>query len=61
MGVDAALALDPAAVKASDRGELVVEAFPNSRLAKDLRPAAAKIDARLEALSSGLAFTEVAA
>ncbi|HEY8618425.1 hypothetical protein [Phenylobacterium sp.] len=61
MGVDAALALDPMAVKASDRGQLVVDAFVNSKLAKDFRPAAAKLDGRLEALSAGLAFTEIAA
>lgn len=61
MGIDAALGLDPAAIKAADRGELVVTAYPNSRLAKDLRPAAGKLDGRLEALSAGLAFTEVAA
>jgi pilus assembly protein CpaE len=61
MGVDAALSLDPSAVKASDRGQLVVQAFPNSKLARDLRPAAAKLDGRLEALSAGPAFTDVAA
>lgn len=61
MGVDAALSFDPAAVKAGDRGELVVDAFPKSKIAKDLWPAAAKLDGRLEALSAGLAFTEIAA
>jgi pilus assembly protein CpaE len=61
MGVDAALSLDPMAIKASDRGQLIVQAFPNSKLARDLRPAAAKLDGRLEALSAGLAFTDVAA
>ncbi|MDB5466591.1 MAG: hypothetical protein JWQ46_1353 [Phenylobacterium sp.] len=61
MGVDAALSLDPAAVRAADRGELLVETAPNSRLARDLRPAAAKLDGQLEALSAGFAFTEAAA
>ena len=58
MTVDAALAFDPVAMKAGDRGELVVQAFPNSRLAKDLRPAAGKLEGRLEALNVGLAFQE---
>ncbi|HEY8571551.1 hypothetical protein [Phenylobacterium sp.] len=61
MGVDAGLPLDPAVVRASDRGELVVDAFPKSKIARDLWPAAAKLDGRLEALSAGLAFTEIAA
>jgi pilus assembly protein CpaE len=61
MGVDAALSFDPIALKAADRGQLVVDAFANSKLAKDFRPAAAKLDGRLESLSAGLAFTEIAA
>lgn len=61
MGVDASLGLDPAAVKAADRGKLIIEAAPQSRLSKDLRALAGKLDGRLEALSAGLAFTEVAA
>ena len=48
--VDATLPRDPSAAKAADRGQLVVQAFPNARLAKDLRSCAAKLDARLEAL-----------
>lgn len=58
MGVDAALSMDPTAVKAGDRGQLVVEAFPNSRLAKDLRPLAGKVEGRIEAQSVGMAFAE---
>lgn len=58
MAVDAALAFDPAATKAADRGELVVEAFPNSRLAKELRPAAAKLEGRIESLNVGQVFEE---
>ncbi|RAK52534.1 AAA family ATPase [Phenylobacterium deserti] len=59
MGVDAALAFDANAVKAADRGKLVVEAYPSSRLAKDLAAAAAKLERRLEALESGAAVAEV--
>jgi len=61
MGVDAALACDPAAVKAADRGKLVVEAFPNGRLAKDLVSASAKLERRLAALETGRAVSEVGA
>lgn len=59
--VDASLALDPACAKAADRGQLVVDAFPNSKLAKDLRALAGKLDGRIQTLSAGLAFAEVAA
>ena len=53
---------DATAAKASDRGRLIVEAFPNSRLAKELRGAADKLEGRLEADESGAAKTnEVAA
>jgi len=49
--IDAALPFDPSAVKAEDRGKLVVDALPSSRLAKELRAAAGRLDERLEALS----------
>lgn len=45
--VEALLAEDPAARRASDRGRLVVDAFPTCRLAKDLKSAFAKIEARV--------------
>jgi pilus assembly protein CpaE len=45
--VDATAAFDPSAAKAADRGELVVEAFANSRVSRDLRGAAGKIQQRL--------------
>jgi pilus assembly protein CpaE len=59
--VDAALRCDPVAMKAGDRGQLVVSAFPNSTLAKDLRACAARLEGRLEALSAEAAFAELAA
>jgi len=59
--VDAALRFDPAAPKAADRGELVVEAFPKGPLAKDLGACLLKLDARLEALGADAAFSELAA
>ncbi|THD80537.1 MAG: hypothetical protein E7812_07345 [Phenylobacterium sp.] len=61
MGVDAALRFDAAAPKAADRGQLVVEAFAGAQLSKDLRACAAKLEGRLEALSAGAAFAELAA
>lgn len=61
MGVDAGLVLDAAQAKAADRGQLVVSAAPSSRLAKDLRGMAAKLERRLEAMAVGVALSEVAA
>lgn len=61
MGVDASLAFDALAAKAADRGKLVVEAFPNSRVAKDMKNATAKLEGRLEAMEDGVAISEVAA
>ncbi|MCW2573914.1 MAG: hypothetical protein JWO88_3972 [Frankiales bacterium] len=61
VSVDATLRFDPVAMKAGDRGQLVVSAFPNSTLAKDLRACAAKLEGRLEALSADAAFAELAA
>ncbi len=59
--VGAALRFDPAAVKASDRGQLLVEAFPNSPFAKDLRACAAKLEGRLETLGAPDVFADLAA
>lgn len=59
--VDAGLRFDPAAVKAADRGQLPVEAFPNAPFAKDLRACAAKLEGRLEALTAEAGFAELAA
>jgi pilus assembly protein CpaE len=61
MGVDAGLILDPAQAKAVDRGQLIVEAQPNSRLARDLKSMAAKLEQRLETMAVGVALSEVAA
>lgn len=47
--IDATLAFDPQAVRAADRGKLLVDAFPNTRLAKELRGLAAKMDQKLAA------------
>jgi pilus assembly protein CpaE len=59
--VDAGLALDPAALKAADRGQLVVDSVPKSRIAGDLRALAAKLESRLEAMAVGVALADVAA
>lgn len=59
--VDAGLRFDAAAAKAADRGQLVVEASPNSAFAKDLRACAAKLEGRLEALAAAEVFAELAA
>ncbi|HEX3699093.1 MAG TPA: hypothetical protein VHV27_00310 [Phenylobacterium sp.] len=59
--VDAALRFDAAAGKAADRGQLVVEAFANGPLAKDLRACAARLEGRLEAIGAEAIFTELAA
>jgi pilus assembly protein CpaE len=61
VAVDAGLRFDPAAVKAGDRGQLVVDAYSNGVLAKDLRACAAKLEGRLEALSAAEVFAELAA
>lgn len=59
--VDAGLMLDRAAQKSADLGRLVVEAAPTSRLAKDLRAMAAKVDGRLDAIAVSSALAEIAA
>jgi pilus assembly protein CpaE len=59
--VDAGLIHDAAALKCADRGQLVVEAAPSSRLAKDLRALNAKLEARLDAMAVGAALADVAA
>ncbi|WP_395670237.1 CpaE family protein [Phenylobacterium sp.] len=41
--VDAVLSLDASAARAFDRGVLLVDAFPNARLARELRGLAAKV------------------
>jgi pilus assembly protein CpaE len=61
VSVDAGLRFDAAAPKAADRGQLVVEAYPNGALAKDLRACAGKLEGRLEALSAAEVFAELAA
>jgi pilus assembly protein CpaE len=61
VGVDAGLAFDALALKAADRGQLIVEAAPKSRLAQDLKTLAAKLEARLEAMAVGVALADVAA
>jgi pilus assembly protein CpaE len=61
VGVDAGLAFDALALKAADRGQLIVEAAPKSRLAQDLRTLAAKLEARLETMAVGVALADVAA
>lgn len=50
--VDAGLAFDSQAVRAADRGKLIVDAFPNTRLSKDLRSASQKIQQKLAAAAS---------
>lgn len=45
--IDAVLGHDPNATRALDRGAPVIEAFPNTRLARDLRGLAQKIEQRL--------------
>lgn len=45
--VDAAFSLDVAAGRAADRGRAVVDAFPNTRLTRELRTAARKIELKL--------------
>lgn len=42
--VDATLSLDPAATRAFDRGVLLVDAFPNARISRELRALASKIE-----------------
>jgi len=42
--VDAVLSLDPTATRAFDRGVLLVDAFPNARLSRELRGLAAKLE-----------------
>lgn len=59
--VDAGLAFDALALKAADRGQLIVEAAPKSRLTQDLKTLAAKLEARLEAMAVGVALADVAA
>ncbi|MBC6982418.1 hypothetical protein [Caulobacter sp. 17J80-11] len=45
--VDAALSLDAAAGRAADRGRPVVDAFPNTRLSRELRTVARKVELKL--------------
>lgn len=45
--VGARLALDPAAGRASDRGRLVVDAFANARVSRDLKAATTKLQSKL--------------
>ncbi|RAK60804.1 hypothetical protein DJ021_13795 [Phenylobacterium hankyongense] len=45
--VDATVAFDLSAAKAADRGDLVVEAYSNSRVSRDLKGAAGKVQQRL--------------
>ena len=59
--IDGSVAFDPAAVKACDRGRLAVEAFPNSRLAKDLRGVVSKIEDRLRRLDGAAAVKQMEA
>lgn len=59
--VDAALPFDPVAAKSADRGRLVVEAFPGSKLAKALRVATGRLDETLEGLTLATPAVEIAA
>lgn len=45
--IDAVLGHDPNATRALDRGAPVVEAYPNTRLTRDLRALAQKVEQRL--------------
>lgn len=49
LNVDATLAHDTQAIRAADRGRLLVDAFPNTRLSKDLRSLATRLEQTLVA------------
>lgn len=53
--VDATLPIDAQAARAADRGALMVEAFPNARLSKDLRGLAGRIEQKLTSLGGAAA------
>jgi len=46
-GVDAVLSLDPTATRAFDRGVLLVDAFPNAKLSRELRNLVGRVDSAL--------------
>jgi pilus assembly protein CpaE len=46
-GIDAVLSLDPTATRAFDRGVLLVDAFPNAKLSRELRNLAGKLETAL--------------
>lgn len=50
--IDAVLGHDPSATRALDRGAPVVEAYPNTRLTRDLRSLAQKVEQRLTQVQS---------
>lgn len=59
--IDAALSLDPTAVRAFDRGVLLADGFPNARLTRELRALAAKLAHGLAAAEPGHAERQGAA
>jgi pilus assembly protein CpaE len=56
----ARLAFDPAALRAADRGELVVDAFPSARLSRDFRTAAGALKRQLDEVRSRISIPTIA-